>query len=285
MSGPDQPSAARAIGIVTGASAGLGEAFARQVDVHPAFAGLREIWLVARRGERLQALADELPSGRGVAVAADLAVQPGVDLVLARARASGARVQLLVNNAGFGLLGPLASQDPEQLGRMLDLNVRAGTLLLRGLAPQMHAGARVLQVASAAAYVPAPYFAAYAASKSYALALALALREEWRARGISVCAVCPGPVRTEFFAAAGADARAYADGLAPGRVVALALRDVLADRAVSHAGIGPGLLAWVAGVVPRSVLVRLSGRRNLRRASSTGTGTGTGGVSGGPDGG
>ena len=284
MNGSER-AAGREIGIITGASAGLGEAFARQVDVHPAFAGLREIWLVARRAGRLQALAAELPSGRGVAIAADLAVQPGVDLVLERARASGARVQLLVNNAGFGLLGPLATQDPEQLGRMLDLNVRAGTLLLRGLAPLMHPGARVLQVASAAAYVPAPYFAAYAASKSYALALALAVREEWRPRGISVCAVCPGPVRTEFFAVArpGAvqaevDAEVGAGvGLAPARVVALALRDVLADRAVSHAGVGPTVLARAAGVLPRSVLVRLAGRRNLRRAS--------GGVSGAPDGG
>ncbi len=257
------------VAVITGASAGLGEAFARQVDVHPAFAGVREIWLVARRGERLSALAAGLGSGRGVAIAADLSAQPGVDLVLARARASGARVRLLVNNAGFGLLGPLLDQDPDSLGQMLDLNVRAGTLLLRGLGPRMDAGACVLQVASAAAYVPAPYFAAYAASKSYALALALALREEWRARGISVCAVCPGPIATEFFAAAGARTEEIA-GLAPDVVVALALRDVLADRAVSHAGVGPGLLARLAGVLPRAVLVRLAGRRNLRRARRRG---------------
>lgn len=252
------------IAVITGASAGLGEAFARQVDVHPRFADVREIWLVARRGDRLQALADALPSGRGVAVVADLASRAGVDLVLARARASEARVRLLVNNAGFGMLGPLLDQDPDALAQLLDLNVRAATLLLRGLGPQMPAGACVLQVASAAAYVPAPYFAAYAASKSYMLALSLALREEWGARGVRVCAVCPGPVRTEFFAVAGG--HGAATGLDPGQVVALALRDALADRAVSHAGIGPRLLARLAGVLPQRVLVRLSGRRNLRRA-------------------
>ena len=273
------------IAVITGASAGLGEAFARAVDVHPAFRGVQEIWLVARRGERLQALASTLGSGRGVAVVADLATAEGVEGVLARARASDARVRLLVNNAGFGLLGPMLEQSPEELGRLLDLNVRAGTLLLRGLGPRMDAGAGVLQVASAAAYVPAPYFAAYAASKSYALALALALREEWRARGISVCAVCPGPVRTEFFAVAGGRSKGEevtGSGMSAPQVVALALRDLLRGRAVSHAGIGPGLLARLAGVLPRGVLVRVAGRRNLRRGplARTGPGGPPGGSSG-----
>ena len=253
----------RTIAVITGASSGLGEAFARQVDAHPAFAEVTEIWLVARREARLQALAAELPSGRGVAVATDLTQESGVATVLARARSGDARVRLLVNNAGFGLLGPFLRQAPEELGRMLDLNVRAGTLLLHGLAAQMDAGACVVQVASAAAFVPAPYFAAYAASKSYALALALALREEWRAREISVCAVCPGPVATEFFAAAGGRS---VGGAAPAVVVALALRDALAGRAVSYSGLGPRLLGRAAGLLPQGLLVRLAGRRNLRRA-------------------
>lgn len=265
----------RAVAVITGASSGLGEAFARQVDAHPAFADVAEIWLVARREARLQALAAALPSGRGVAVAVDLATEAGVEAVLARARDGAVRVRLLVNNAGFGLLGPFSGQDPQTLGRMLDLNVRAGTLLLRGLAAHMDAGACVVQVASAAAYVPAPYFAAYAASKSYALALALALREEWRAREISVCAACPGPVATEFFAVAGGknggenggkDGGNASGGAAAGDVVALALRDVLEGRAVSHSGVSTRLLGAAAGVLPRGLLVRLAGRRNLRRA-------------------
>lgn len=250
------------VAVITGASAGLGEVFARQVDAHPAFSEVQEIWLVARREARLHALAGELPSGRGVAISADLAERTGVEAVLARAREGGAQVRLLINNAGFGLLGRFEGQDPALLGRMLDLNVRAGTLLLHGLAPHMGPGARVIQVASAAAHIPAPYFAAYAASKSYALALALALREEWRGR-ISVCAVCPGPVATEFAAVAGG---LSSTGARAEDVVALALRDALAGRAVSNAGVGPKLVAQLAGVLPRGVLVRLAGRRNLRRA-------------------
>ena len=257
----------RSVAVITGASSGLGEAFALAVAAHPAFAQVREIWLVARREERLEALARRLPGGRGVVVRADLASEDGVARVLARARECEAQVQLLVNNAGFGWLGPMLEQTPEELGRLLDLNVRAGTLLLHGLGPQMPRGAGVLQVASAAAYVPAPYFAAYAASKSYALALALALREEWRARGVAVCAVCPGPVATEFLALArGPRATGMeAGGVPAARVVALALRDLLAGRAGSHAGIGAGALSRLAGVMPRSLLVRAAGRRNLRR--------------------
>jgi hypothetical protein len=250
------------VAVITGASAGLGEEFARQVDAHPAFSEVQEIWLVARREARLHALAGELSSGRGVAISVDLAERTGVEAVLARARESAAQVRLVINNAGFGLLGRFDGHVPEVLGRMLDLNVRAGTMLLHGLAGHMDAGARVIQVASAAAHVPAPYFAAYAASKSYALALALALREEWRGR-ISVCAVCPGPVATEFSAVAGGR---DATGARAQDVVALALRDALAGRAVSNAGVGPKLVAQLAGVLPRGLLVRLAGRRNLRRA-------------------
>jgi len=250
------------VAVITGASAGLGEEFARQVDAHPAFSEVQEIWLVARREARLHALAAGLPSGRGVVIPVDLAERTGVDAVLARAREGAAQVRLVINNAGFGLLGRFDGHVPAALGRMLDLNVRAGTLLLHGLAPHMDAGAIVLQVASAAAHVPAPYFAAYAASKSYALALALALREEWRGR-ISVCAVCPGPVRTEFSAVAGVR---ESTGARAQEVVALALRDALAGRAVSNAGVGAKLVAQLAGVLPRGLLVRLAGRRNLRRA-------------------
>lgn len=88
-------------------------------------------------------------------------------------------------------------------------------------------------------------------------------------------AVCRGPIRTEFFAIAGAQQLAQAEltGVAAGRVVALALRDLLTDRAVSHAGIGPGVLARLAGVLPRGLLVRAAGRRNLRRGLPARTGS------------
>lgn len=255
----------RPIAVVTGASAGLGEAFARAIAAHPAFADLAQIWLVARREERLEAVARELPRGLGVPIAADLATRAGVEAVLARVRDERPVVRLLVANAGVGHLGPFAEQDAESLARMLDLNIRALSLLTHGLLPYVPRGGRVLLVASAAGYAPSPYFAAYAASKSFVISLAYALREELRSREIDVCAVCPGPVATEFFAVAGSRGPISA-AAAPERVVALALRDALAGRAVSHDGAASALVALLARALPRRTLAWLAGRRNLRRA-------------------
>ncbi|HEY8375625.1 MAG TPA: SDR family NAD(P)-dependent oxidoreductase [Nannocystis sp.] len=258
----DPPSGPR-VAIITGASSGLGEAFARAIARHPALSEVEEIWLVARREERLQALARTLP--RAVPIAADLATGAGVAAVLARIEASRAIVRMFVGNAGVGFLGPFAAQDGAALGRMLDLNIRALARLTHGVLPAMQAGGTIVLVASAAGYVPSPYFAAYAASKSFVISLAYALRAELRARAIDVCVVCPGPVRTEFFAQAGIGGP-ISGGAAPERVVALALRDALAGRAVSHDGPGSALVALLARALPRRALAWLAGRRNLRRA-------------------
>jgi short-subunit dehydrogenase len=264
-----------AIAVVTGASAGLGREFARAIAAHPAFADLAQIWLVARRGERLDAVARELPAGLGVPIAADLASAAGVEEVLARVREAEVEVRLFVANAGCGYLGRFADQDADALARMLDLNIRALSLLTHGLLPTMPRGARVLLVASAAGYVPSPYFAAYAASKSYVIALAHALREELRPREIAVCAVCPGPVATEFFAEAGGGPISAAT--TPEQVVALALRDALAGRGASHDGVASAAVALLARVLPRRTLAWLAGRRNLRRLpTAAGTRQGAG---------
>lgn len=257
--------AGRQVAIVTGASAGLGEAFARAIAGHPAFAEVAEIWLVARRRERLDALVRTLPRGLGVAIVADLATAEGVEVVLARVREAQPKVRLLVANAGVGYLGAFADQDREGLTKLLSLNICAVSSLTHGVLPWMPNGAHIVLVASAAGYVPSPYFAAYAASKSYVISLAYALREELRARAIEVCAVCPGPVATEFFARAG-HAGPISGAARPERVVAAALRDALAGRAVSHEGVAARLVALLARVAPRRTLAWLAGRRNRRRA-------------------
>ena len=259
----------RPIAIVTGASAGLGETFARAIAAHPAFADLAQSWLVARREQRLHAIARELPRGLGVPITADLATPAGTEAVLARVRDERPAVRLFVASAGVGHLGPFADQDAESLARMIDLNIRALSLLTHGILPWMPRGSQLVLVASAAGYVPSPYFAAYAASKSFVISLAYALREELRPRGIDVCAVCPGPVATEFFALAGVRGP-ISKAATPERVVALALRDALAGRAVSHDGVASALVALLARALPRRTLAWLAGRRNVRRSPATG---------------
>lgn len=260
---PNDTRPGRSVAIVTGASSGLGEAFARAIAAHTAFADVEEIWLVARREERLQALARTLP--RAVPIVADLATRAGVEVVLARVRDERPTVRLFVGNAGVGHLGPFAAQDSEALARMLDLNIRALSLLTHGLLSWMSRGAKIVLVGSAAGYAPSPYFAAYAASKSFVISLAYALRTELRARAIDVCVVCPGPVETEFFAVA-ASGRPISATVTPERVVALALRDTLAGRPVSHDGPASALVALLARALPRRTLAWLAAYRNLRRA-------------------
>jgi len=225
-----------------------------------------EIWLVARRGARLDRLARALPRGLGVPVVADLATSEGLEVVLARVRAQRPLVRLVVGNAGVGYLGAFVDQASEALANLLNLNIGAISRLTHGLLPWMPPGSTLVLVASAAGYAPSPYFAAYAASKSFVISLAYALRHELRPRAIDVCVVCPGPVATEFFARAGQVGPISAGASRPQQVAVRALRDALAGRAVSHDGAAASLVALLARVLPRRTLAWLAARRNLRRA-------------------
>ncbi len=219
--------------LITGASAGLGAEFARQL----AQRGQRLV-LAARRKDRLEALADEVGNARAVGV--DLA-EPGAAVKLvADIEATGERIGLLVNNAGFGLRGAFAELGAERQREMIDLNVGALTDLCRAVAPGMierRAGA-ILNVASTAAFQPGPYMAVYFATKAYVLSFSEALHEELKPHGISVTALCPGPTRTEFGAVAGFGDRGSFDQLAMDApaVVRAGLEALARNRALAVPG-------------------------------------------------
>lgn len=188
--------------LVTGASAGLGAALAREF----ARRGHR-LALTARREAKLEALADEIVAGgapRPALIAADLAARDGTARLADSMRARGLEPDYVVNVAGFGLLGAVDETDRDlQLG-MIDLNVRAVTdLSLRFLDSITRHRGGILNVASIAAFMPAPGMAVYHASKAYILSFTEALHQELRPEGVRVCALCPGPVETEFFSVAG----------------------------------------------------------------------------------
>ncbi|MEM1058804.1 MAG: SDR family oxidoreductase [Verrucomicrobiota bacterium] len=185
--------------LVTGASSGLGEEFARQLG--------REVGtlvLVARREDRLQALAGELrqrhPSLRVEVVACDLAEETARAGLVERLQVEGLEVDLLINNAGLGDIGPVASANWEKLDAILQVNMTALTHLTRLLVPGMVARGRgvVLNVSSTAGFLPLPEFGVYAASKAYVNSFSEALRFELKDTGVFVTALCPGPVATEF---------------------------------------------------------------------------------------
>jgi short-subunit dehydrogenase len=192
----DAPTPDRPLALVTGASSGIGEQFARRY----AREGY-DLVLVARSVSTLQALADDLTAEHGVTVdvhGADLAEAADVAALTGRIAEELPRIDHLVNCAGVSPEGDLADADERTLRQMVDLNVTALTLLTRASVVRMRAAGHgtIVNVASAAAHQPMPHLAAYAASKSYVLMLTEALSEENRAHGLRILAVSPGDTET-----------------------------------------------------------------------------------------
>ncbi len=184
--------------IITGASSGLGQEMARRIKGE--FPEVEEVWLVARREERLAALAGELSGLRCEILAFDIASGAGISRLQKALKDRRPDVRLLVNNAGYGMLGDFDKAEmSEQLG-MVDLNCRALTAVTRLTLEHMERDARIVNVSSIASYVPNARMAVYSATKYYVRAFSRALGMELRPRGISVTVVCPGPMSTEFMA-------------------------------------------------------------------------------------
>ena len=184
--------------VITGASSGIGAETARL-----AAARGRPLVLVARREERLRALAAGLPVKTEI-VALDLQVAEGAARLMEVLDARGIVPETLVNNAGFGLRGGFVTMPYDEQMAMIELNVGTLTRLCRLVLPGMVARRRggIVNVASMAAYQAIPFMAVYAATKAYVVSLSEALHEEVRRHGIVVTAVCPGPTTTEFAARA-----------------------------------------------------------------------------------
>lgn len=190
--------------LVTGASAGIGHAYATEL----ARRGLNVV-LVARRQERLEALAMELSgmfATRSVIVSEDLGVPGAAGRIAGQVSAKGIQLRLLVNNAAVGHWGRFEDVGQEAYRSMLQTNIVALVELTRAFLPDLAARtpSAVVNVASGAAYQPVPFMAAYAASKAFVLSFSQALYGEWVARGVLVQALVPGPTKTEFDQLAGA---------------------------------------------------------------------------------
>jgi short-subunit dehydrogenase len=212
--------------------------------------------LVARRRERLEALAAEL-GGDTQVIAADLARPGAAQALMAEVAALGLGVETLINNAGFGLVGRFAELDSDRQLEMIDLNVRALTDLCRLALPPMEERGRgfILNVASTAAFQAGPYSAVYYASKAYVLSLSEALHEEAKGRGVHVSALCPGPTATEFFDVAGAPGGRLAKmATDPRAVVAAGLAGLAANKAIVIPGGKNRVGAFASRLLPRATM-------------------------------
>lgn len=182
--------------LITGASSGIGREFAMQIDA--AFPSIDEIWLIARRIDKLTELSSMMQHVTKT-IMMDVTDEAGCDTLEARLEESDARVCMLVNAAGFGLSGDFDEMPAAEQLDMVKTNCEALTRLTHMVLPYMRTNARIIQIASAAAFLPQPGFAIYGATKAYVLSFSRAIARELAPYGIYVTAVCPGPVNTEFY--------------------------------------------------------------------------------------
>ena len=252
----------RPVTVITGASAGIGVALARVFARHG-----HELALVARREDRLRTLADEIAAGgarRPIVIAADLTLPKVARTIGEVLAAQGAEPQFVVNNAGFGLIGPAASRDCDEQLAMIDLNVRALTELSLAFVDSLarHRGG-ILNVGSMAGFLPGPGMAVYYAGKAYVLSFSEALHSELKSRGVRVTVLCPGPVPTEFQARAGMGRvpGARALELSAERVAQIGYDAFMAGQRVVIAGIGNRIVVSLMRLVPNALILRLADQR------------------------
>lgn len=244
------------IAIVTGASSGLGREFVIQIAYR--YPRLDEIWVIARRRERLVELADVVPMNLRI-FDMDLSDRQAFEELEQELRNVKPNVRMLVNSAGFGFLADFADESRDTWDAMIDLNCNALSKVTHMVLPYMRKGARILNLASSAAFVPQPGFNVYAASKAYVLSFSRALHGELGKRQITVTAVCPGPVHTEFFKVADPhNATAFFKKLImaePRNVVFKALDDARLGKDVSVYGNTMKVFRILSKVVPHRLFI------------------------------
>ncbi len=246
--------------LITGASSGIGAAFARRL----AALG-RNVFLVARSEDKLITLCNELgriSNIRAQYLATDLSKSDSALNLVEETKKRGLNIDMLINNAGFGSMGDFAKLDIARELNMIDLNIKALVeLTYRFLVPmrELKQGT-IINVASTAGFQPVPFMATYAASKAFVLSFSEALWEENRAHGIHVMALCPGVTETNFFEAAQVDHPPMRTAQTAEDVVATALRGLARQKSHVVSGWTNLLMVEAERFVPRSLVIRVAGK-------------------------
>lgn len=245
----------RPVALITGASAGIGKELARLL------AADHDLILTARREAELRALADELAPATCHVLPIDLADPTGPQALYDSVSAAGLTVEVLVNNAGFGDLGPFAEADLAKMLRMIQVNVTALTELTGLFLPGMRARQRggILNVGSVAGFQPGPFMAVYYATKAYVNSFSEALSNELAGTGVTSTCLAPGPTPTEFAAVAGMqESKAFTVGaITDARSVAEAgLRAVFRGKRMVIPGFRNRVLLFAERFVPRGLVIR-----------------------------
>jgi short-subunit dehydrogenase len=256
--------------LITGASSGIGEAFARRLAARG-----DNLVLVARSEDTLAALCSELGREHKASaqyVALDLSETDAPKRLAEEVSNRGLTIDLLINNAGFGVMGDFVEKDLDRQLNMIDLNIRALTELCHRFLPGMRERRRgeIINVASTAAFQGVPYMGAYAATKAYVLSFTEALSEENREYGIKVLALCPGVTDTNFFAAARSTAPGMRTMQTPQEVVDTGMKALKAGKNHIVSGWANFLMTEAERFVPRSVVTRVAGAALRKQYKSRG---------------
>ena len=247
--------------LITGASSGIGEAFARKLAARG-----ENVLLVARSADKLESLCDELGRAHNVnaqSVALDLTEDDSAEKLFEEVKQRGLEVETLINNAGFGSMGDFTALDLKRELMMVDLNIKALVALTYYFLKPMRERGRgtIINVASTAAFQGVPYMATYAATKAFVLSFSEALWDENRASGVHVMALCPGVTETNFFAAAEqTDKPPMRTMQTPDEVVDTALKGLKRGKSHIISGWTNYLTTETERLVPRSVVARIAGR-------------------------
>lgn len=242
--------------MITGASSGMGRDFARLLDRKKE---AEELWLIARREDRLQELAQGLDTPCRI-FSLDLKERTSFDLIKLALQQHQAEIRWLISSAGFGKVGTVENIPLKKSEEMIELNIMALTRLSTICLPYFGKGAHIVHLASAAAFLPQPNFAVYAATKSYVLSFSRALGKELKKRQIDVLAVCPGPVKTEFFNIA-EETGHFADYkkafyVESEKVVSKAYYDALKHRSISVYGLPMKLVHAAGKLLPTDFILK-----------------------------
>lgn len=250
--------------LITGASGGIGLELARACAEHG-----HNLVLVARSHERLKMISHELQHTYNVQVdymEQDLALPGAATEVAKRLAKDMVNIDILINNAGFGLGGNFADEDPVRIHGMMMVNMAALTELTRVFLPGMikHKYGRILNVASTAAFLPGPFMAVYYATKAYVLSLSRGLAEELRDSGVSVTALCPGPTKTHFASGAGLEnARLFRGNVMDAGTVARAgYSALMAGKGVEVPGLSNKIASYIPRIIPNRLVVRAARKFN-----------------------
>jgi len=248
------------ITLITGASSGIGEVFARKLAARG-----RSVLLVARSEDKLITLCNELGRSNNVRaqyIAIDLSQPESAARLFEEVEQRGLSVEMLINNAGFGSMGDFAKLDLARELNMIDLNIKSLVELTHRFLQPMIARKQgtIINVASTAAFQPVPFMATYAATKAFVLSFSEALWEENRTRGIQVMALCPGVTETNFFEAARGQKPPARVAQTPEEVVDTALRGLAQNRSHIISGWTNYFMTQSERLVPRSLITRVAGR-------------------------